>query len=279
MTTTTGTSQDAKIIAALGQALEDARPAALVTVVASAGSVPGKPGAQMVVLADGETIGTVGGGSLEHKITLEARQCIDQGKSKEVSYDLQVDTELAMSCGGSLRAFIKVFQAASQLIIVGSGHIGHELYKIGRLQGFQVVVIDNRPELTSEGRFPEARRLITEDLPATLREYKLHSDCYVTIATASHDTDRLALEAVIHADAAYIGMIGSSKKIRQIFSYLQSQGIAREKIEQIFAPMGLNIASIRPEEIALAIIGEILLVKNSGSPEHMRTIKKNLLPR
>jgi xanthine dehydrogenase accessory factor len=271
-------STEAKVINALSECIRTDKPAALVTVVATTGSAPGKPSALMVVLGDGSTIGTVGGGSLEHKITTEAVQCIGLGKSKEVSYDLQADAELGMSCGGSVRAFIRVFKASPQLIIIGAGHIGLELYKIGRIQGFQVVVFDDRPELASEERFPDAKRIVADDLATSLKKYAIHTDCYVTIATSSHETDRLVLEAVVESEASYIGMIGSSNKIRKIFEYLLAQEIAREKIEQVFAPMGLNIASIRPAEIAVSIIGEILLVKNNGSPEHMRAVKKNVLP-
>jgi xanthine dehydrogenase accessory factor len=271
-------STEAKVINALSECIRTDKPAALVTVVATTGSAPGKPSALMVVLGDGSTIGTVGGGSLENKITTEAVQCIGFGKSKEVSYDLRADAELGMSCGGSVRAFISVFKAAPQLIIIGAGHIGLELYKIGRLQGFQVIVFDDRPELASEERFPGAKRIVVDDLATSLKKYAIHADCYVTIATSSHETDQLVLEAVVESEASYIGMIGSSNKIRKIFEYLLAQEIAREKIEQVFAPMGLNIASIRPAEIAVSIIGEILLVKNNGSPEHMRAAKKNVLP-
>jgi len=268
---------EAKVIHALSECIRTDKPAALVTIIATAGSAPAKPGAVMVVHSDGSTIGTVGGGSLEHKITIQAVRCIELGKNKEISYDLQSDATLGMSCGGNVRCFIKVFKAAPQLIIIGAGHIGLELYKIGQLQGFQVIVFDERPELASEERFPNAQLIVVDDLPARLKAYEFHSDCFVTIATASHETDRLALEAVIESNASYIGMIGSTNKIRQIFAYLLDQGIPKEKIEQVFAPMGLNIASVRPGEIAISIFGEILLVKNNGSPEHMRAIKKDII--
>ncbi len=267
---------EAKVISALSECLHTNKPVALVSVIAATGSAPGKPGALMVVQGDGRTIGTVGGGNLEHTMTIEAVQCIGLGKSKEVSYDLQSNSEPGMPCGGSVRAFIRVFKAAPQLIIIGAGHIGLEIYKTGHLQGFQTVVFDERPELASKERFPEATLIVAGDVQARLKEYKFHSDCYVTIATSSHETDRLALETVIGSDAAYIGMIGSSNKIRKIFEYLLTRGVPRKSIEKVYAPMGLNIASIQPGEIAISIIGEILLVKNNGSPEHMRTVKKIL---
>ena len=224
---------EAKVIHALSECIRTDKPAALVTIIATAGSAPAKPGAVMVVHSDGSTIGTVGGGSLEHKITIQAVRCIELGKNKEISYDLQSDATLGMSCGGNVRCFIKVFKAAPQLIIIGAGHIGLELYKIGQLQGFQVIVFDERPELASEERFPNAQLIVVDDLPARLKAYEFHSDCFVTIATASHETDRLALEAVIESNASYIGMIGSTNKIRQIFAYLLDQGIPKEKIEQV----------------------------------------------
>lgn len=269
-----GVTTEQKVIAALSECLRTGKPAALITVIASTGSAPGKPGALMFVQGDGRTVGTVGGGRLEYSIIQEALQCIGSGKDKELSHNLQTKAELDLSCGGQIRTFIKVFKVGPELLIVGAGHIGLELYRIARLQGFQPVIFDDRPELASKEKFSEAKIIVTDDIPASLKEYQLHSDCYIAIATSSHETDRLSLEAVIESEAAYIGMIGSRKKIEKTFDYLFSRNISKERIDKVFAPMGLNIASIRPEEIALAIMAEILLVKNSGSPEHMRAAKK-----
>ncbi len=268
-----------KVLTTLAECISNNRPAALVTVVSTAGSAPGKPGAIMVVEESGTSTGTVGGGNLEHKITSEALAAIQLGQSKEVTYDLSSNKELGMTCGGMVRVFIKVFETPPKLIVVGAGHIGLELYKLALLQGFQIVVIDIRGELASPERFPQATREVVDDIGAALKEYPIGSDCYVTIATATHEMDRFALEAVIESDARYIGMIGSSGKIKKIFQYLLSQNISRADIEKVYAPMGLNIASIRPREIALSIFSEILLVKNNGSPEPMRQVKKNLLPK
>lgn len=270
---------ETKVLTTLAATIESNRPAALVTVVSITGSAPGKPGALMVVEENGTTTGTVGGGNLEHKITSEAVAAIQLGQSKEVVYDLSSNKELGMTCGGTVRAFIKVFETPPTLIIVGAGHIGLELYKIALLQGFRVVVMDIRRELASPERFPHATREVVDDIAAALREYSIQSDCYVTIATATHEMDRFALEAVVESKAKYIGMIGSSGKIKKIFTYLLSQNISRTDIEKVYAPMGLNIASIRPREIALSIFSEILMVKNNGSPEPMRQIKQNLLPK
>lgn len=269
---------DTEILKKLCECQEREIPAALVTIIAASGSAPGKPGALMVVEEDGSTMGTIGGGGFEHKLTAEAVACINQRENREYTYDLSSDQELQMICGGKVRAFIRVFHAAPKLVIIGAGHIGLELYKLGSLQGFKVVVFDSRGELASKERFPQAELKVADDIAAALREYPLSSDCYLAIAASTHETDRLALEAVVLSSARYIGMIGSSSKIRKIFKYLLDNNVSRAAIEKVYAPMGLNIASVKPCEIALAIFSEILMVKNNGSPEQMCRVKKNLLP-
>ncbi len=262
------------VIETLSGCLQENEPVALVSIIGSSGSSPGKKGAIMLVKSDGEICGTVGGGNLEHTAITEALSCIESGKSRELRYTLNANGELGMTCGGEVRLFIKVFGSQPKLVVVGGGHIGLELYKIGVHQGFQTVIFDNRPELTTEHRFPGAQLFVSVDIPAALMEYSLTSDCYVAIATSSHETDRLSLEAVAESDAAYIGMVGSIKKIAGTLNYLLSKGVSREKIDRLYTPMGLNIASIQPKEIALSIMSEILLVKNNGSPEHMRRVKR-----
>lgn len=265
---------DITIVETLAACLNASEPVALVTVIANTGSSPGKAGAMMTVQADKTIAGTVGGGSLENRAVLEAVDCMVTGKSKEVRYTLDSGGDLGMICGGELRMFIKVFLPPPRLIVVGAGHIGFELYQLGLHQGFRVVVIDDREKLLTQERFPEAERIVTENLERTLTECTLDINCFVTIATRSHEADRLALESVVkNSEPSYIGMIGSRKKIQNTFSYLLERGVPRERVADIYAPMGLDIASVKPKEIALSIMSEILLVKNSGSLQHMRGVK------
>lgn len=264
---------EAKILTTLNHCVQQNEPVALITVISSTGSSPGKPGAMMTVQADRSCTGTIGGGNLEFKAINEAILCLQSGENKEVSFILRPGGELGMTCGGELRVFIRVFQPQPQLLIVGAGHIGIELHHLAMHQGFCVSVIDDRPELLTEQRFPGAQLVVTGDLGEWLREWSCTPKSYITIATKSHDTDRLALEAVIHSNAAYIGMIGSRNKIRLALNYLLEQGVPREKVEAVYAPMGLDIASVLPKEIAMSIMSEILLVKNRGSLQHMKNIK------
>ncbi len=264
---------DIEILQTLNRCIEANEPVALVTVIANTGSSPGKAGAMMSVQSDKRICGTIGGGNLEFQAIDEAVSCLASGKSKEVSYALKPGGDLGMTCGGELRIFIRIFKAQSQLIIVGGGHIGLELYQLAVHQGFQVTVIDDREEIVSPQRFPHANRIFTNNIVKTLQEFAISPNSYITIASRSHDTDRQALEAVVTSNAAYIGMIGSRNKIRLTLKHLINTGVSRENVAAVYAPMGLNIASIAPKEIAVSIISEILLVKNDGSPQHMRTVK------
>jgi len=248
-------------------------PVALVTVIENSGSSRGMTGAMMVIWGASESCGTVGGGNLEFWAVGEANKCLAAGLSREVSFVPDTEAERGTSCGGTTRLFIRVFHTGPRLIIVGGGHVGLELYHLALLQGFSVVVIDDREDFIDHSRFPEAETLLADDFDKVLTDYLITKDCYITIATRTHETDEQALEAVIGSEAGYIGMIGSSRKIKEIYRHLLDRGVLREKLDAVYAPMGLNIAKVKPKEIALSIMGEILLVKNGGSTEHMRTVK------
>ncbi len=262
------------VVQTLAEKVAEGEAVALISVISNSGSSPAKCGAVMLVNGTGPICGTVGGGSLEHMAISDAKACLAAGESRSVDYSLSEESELKMSCGGTVCLFIKVFSAQPRLIIVGGGHVGFELYTLGILQGYRVEIIDDRDSIATKERFPEATKTLCGDPAEILSEYTLDANCYVTIATHSHTLDRLALAAVASTDAPYIGMIGSSRKIKKTLQYLLDQGVSRENIAKLYTPMGLNVATIAPKEIAVSIMAEILLVKNNGSPEHMRTVKQ-----
>lgn len=263
-----------EVIETIARCLNNNEPAALVTVLANSGSSPAKSGAIMAVSGNRSTAGTVGGGTLEFQAIDEAMQCIADNTNKEISYALNGQGKLNMSCGGAVKLFIKVFAPQSVLLLVGAGHVNLELYRLAVLLGFRIIVVDDRTELLSPERFPKAECVHAPDIAETLKTVSITPQTFIAIATRSHDSDRLSLAAVAGSQAAYIGMIGSRGKIKIALRYLLDQGITQDRIEQIYAPMGLNIASIQPKEIAVSIMSEMLLVKNNGSPEHMRIIKQ-----
>jgi xanthine dehydrogenase accessory factor len=258
---------EAEVFAKISEALKNNKPAALVTVLSHAGSSPGKQGSVMAVLSNGETYGTVGGGSLEHTATKEALEAIKTGTDKELSFDL---TDDGMMCGGKVRLYIKTFAPSERLIICGGGHIGQKLYQLGIMQGFAVTVIDDRAEFANGINFPDASEVICGDVGKALSEMNIDDTCYIAIATRSHETDFEALGSAVGTKAAYIGMIGSRKKVNTVMDKLSAEGIGKAVLDKIYAPMGLDIATVKTEEIALSIISEIMLVKNGGNLRHMK---------
>jgi len=261
-----------QVIETLNQCLTSGQPVALITVISSSGTSPARPGAIMLVRDNSNTIGTIGGGDLEFQAISKAGKCLAANTSREMRYALD-KTSPAMTTA-EVHLFIKVFSPQTNLLLVGAGHVNQELHRQAGLLGFRVTVLDDRQELLTQERFPGAECIYAEDIPAKLSALTVTEKTFIAVATRSHDSDRLALAAAAATGAAYVGMIGSSKKIKTTFAYLREQGIAEEKIAALYAPMGLNIASTRPREIAVAIISEMLLVKNGGSAEHMRTVKK-----
>lgn len=264
---------EAEIFDKIAESIRNNRSAALITLIEIDGSTPGESGSVMAVWADGATEGTIGGGNLEYAVIQEALKCIETAKSKEFVYDLSSDGDIGMNCGGNVRLFIKIFAPKERLIIVGAGHIGQQLYNLGLMFGFSVVVIDDREEYASKNRFPNAENIICGDVAEALKSLDINESCYIAIATRSHETDENALKAAADKCSAYTGMIGSSKKIKTIMTNLLNAGVKRDFLEKVYAPMGLNIANVKPAEIAFSTMSEILLVKNNGSAEHMKSLK------
>jgi len=254
----------------LAKSIKNGIPVALVSVLDHEGSTPGKQGSIMAVLKSGETCGTVGGGSLEFAVVTQAIKCIVDSVSREFSYDLSEGGTVGMTCGGSVRVYIKVFDQSQKIIIVGGGHVGLQLYRQALMQSFSVVVVDDRAEFANVERFPDAAEVLVGDVAEVLSAMKIDENCYIAIATRSHECDESALRASVGRGAAYVGMIGSRKKVSGIMKRIKDSGVGEDVLETVFAPMGLAIATIKPEEIALSIISEILLVKNTGSAQHMR---------
>jgi xanthine dehydrogenase accessory factor len=248
-------------------------PVAVVTVTAAVGSSPASLGSVMAVWGNGEIVGTIGGGNIEHAVIRRAGEFLTSGKSGSLIFDLSSDGDIGMACGGNVEVFIKVEGVSDNLVVVGGGHIGKRLSQLGAMAGFRVTVVDDRDEYVSNDRFPEASLVVSGKLSEVLGEMRVNKNTYVTIATRSHECDEEALKAVVGKGFAYIGMIGSSKKIKKIFANLLGQGVAKDELGKVYAPMGLNIASVKLEEIAFSIMSEIMLVKNNGTPEHMKAVK------
>lgn len=246
---------------------------ALATITHISGSTPGKAGSIMAIWKNGKIEGTVGGGKLEHDIITKALGCIKNNENSTFEYKLNGNGKLGMQCGGEAKGFIKIFTPEVRLIIVGAGHVAFHLHKIAKILNFYTVVIDDREEFANKDRFPNANEIIVEEVNVALSKYPINKNTYIVIITRGHKDDALALETVVSKDAGYIGMIGSSNKTSYIMNNLLSKGICKEDLRKVFAPIGLDIASEKPEEIAVGILSEILLIKNKGTLNHIKNLK------
>lgn len=239
-------------ITILAEAIQRKQPAALATVVEIQGASPVKVGAQIVSLADGTTCGNVGGGKLETVILEDARRALANGQPCLSHYALTESGEdsIGTLCGGEVSVFIQPYAPPPQLVIVGGGHIGRPLKVMGEAAGFEVIVVDMEP-----GR---------ADVSA-LAEIDLSEDSYVVLITTDHVSDEAALRQVITSPVRYIGMIGSRAKCQTILGHLGEAGYTEQDFRRVYAPIGLELGGSAPEEIAVAILAEIIAVRKGGS--------------
>lgn len=243
------------------ETLKTGESVALATIVRSHGSTPRAVGAKMLVFPDGRIVGSIGGGAMEKQVIEEAKEAIRNGLPKMVQFKLkEVELGHLGICGGENDIFIDVIAGKKQLIIVGAGHLGRQLSKLGAFLGMDVVVFDDRSEYANKERFPDAREIFVGDLKEALEKFPIHAWCHVVIVTRGHEQDGVALETVIRSQARYIGMIGSRTKKSRIYSELLGKGIEQELLDRVHAPIGLDIGAETPEEIAVAIMAEIISV-------------------
>jgi xanthine dehydrogenase accessory factor len=245
-------------------------PVTLVTVVASKGSTPRHPGAKMIVKGDGSIIGTIGGANLEFLASKEALTALEDGKTRKVTYLLYEDNvtiagekqPTGMICGGEVELFFEPLVGAPILYLFGAGHVAKPTAHIAALCGFTVRVFDQRAEMATKDRFPEAGELIVDDLTVASQKIEPVEDSYAVIVTAGHDTDYAVLKNVLKKPFYYIGVICSRRKKKILLEKLAQEGFSEEIITKIHTPIGLDIGSETPEEIAVSIVAELIKVKN-----------------
>ena len=241
-----------EVIAALSEALEHNEPVALATVVEVAGASPAQVGFKLLVRPDGATVGNVGGGELEQRVRDEAVAALREGRSRLFRSTLREEGPDALGtlCGGDVTFFIEVYNPIPTLLIVGGGHLGRPLAEMARIVGFSVQVVDAQPERATVPQFD----------PAAVTPWT-----YVVIITRTHLTDEQALRQALATPAAYVGMIGSQRKVQTIFDHLRASGVPDEQLARVRAPIGLDLGGRSPEEIALAILAEVVQVRYGGT--------------
>ena len=241
------------LYADLAQLSQDGRAFVLATVIESVGSTPQKPGSKMVVLSDGTTRGTVGGGAIELQI-IEAAKALFSAPETSSVIETHLTHDLGMCCGGKMKVFLEKHAAGARLWIFGAGHVGRELGALAKRVGFRVAVVDERAEWASRARFPDADELVLKNPADVARALEGGPDCYFCITTHDHPLDQACVEALLRKPAAYLGVIGSRRKAERFKLRLSAAGFTQAELERLKSPMGLSINAFTPAEIAVSII-------------------------
>ena len=235
---------------------------ALCTVVGSKGSSPRKSGAKMMVRYDGYIKFTIGGGHLEQKVIENAIEVIKLGKPSLFEHKLIFDH--GMCCGGTVEIFIEPIMNTKKLYIFGAGHTGDALAKISPDVDFEVVVIDERVEIVDDLSLNPEVIIVNKSHKQFLKTMSFDEHTYIVVLTHNHTYDKEIVEFCAQQKFAYLGMIGSQRKVEiSKKGFVSSKSLTEEQMSKIDWPIGLDINAITPGEIAISILAKIINVKNT----------------
>lgn len=247
----------------------EGRRGAMATIVNVRGSIPSFKTAKMLVRDDGSIMGTIGGGCVEAEVWQAAREVMESEKPRSLTFDLNQDPkyDTGLVCGGTLEIFVEPILPPAELYIFGAGHVAASLYKVAKIAGFDITVVDDREVYASRERFPDAEKIIAEDFEKAMAQLSPGESSYIVIVTRGHRDDMRVLRWAVQTPARYIGMIGSKRKTITIFKELQSEGLSSELFDRVHAPVGLDIGAITPEEIAVSITAELIAKRRNVERE------------
>jgi xanthine dehydrogenase accessory factor len=224
----------------------------------------------MLVFPDGHINGTVGGGEMEGRVIKEAVAAIIDGKARLVSYSLidPKDGDPGV-CGGTVNIFIDPIPPKASILIVGGGHVGKAVAHLAKWLGFKVAVSDDRTEFCTPDTIPDADAYFPVALAELPNVASINSSTYIVMTTRGVAVDVPGLPGLLDSPAAYIGLIGSKRRWLTTRKALMDMGIPEEKIQRIQSPIGLELQAETPEEIAVSILAEIIMLRNQGSGHRM----------
>lgn len=261
------------------QLLEAGLPYCLCTVVDARGSVPGRPGAKMIVTADGHAFGTVGGAGLEEQTKALALRCLQTRRSRIEHFDLSrfKPQGLDSLCGGSVDIMLEFVPGRPHVLICGGGHVGLEVARLCEQLEYLYSVFDERPEYSSPERFANARCHHTHKALEFFAEAQLEPYSHVVLLGHSYRVDTDVLAQLLKRYTGYVGLICSRLKRKQMFDSLLSQGVTAADLDRIEAPVGVDIGAESPAEIAVAIMASVIRSHKqatAASPDEVRNARQ-----
>ncbi len=246
---------------AINASLEGERAVVLASIIAAGGAWRPYIGQQMLVHENSETLGTLmlpdAPKGLAFQLNESAQKAIATGKPHV--------EKIPGSANAWAEIFIEPFVPDPVLLIAGAGHIAAPLASLAHLMNFSVSVTDDRSSFASHERFPTAKQLLVGDIESILKNYPITPRTHIVLVTRAHAHDVQGLRTIIDSPAAYIGMIGSQRRVWAVFKLLHEEGVPAEKLGRVRAPIGLDLGGSTPEEIALCIMAEIIKLRHGGT--------------
>lgn len=182
---------------------------------------------------------------------------VNKAKEKNLIANIKINDEESV--------LAEVFKREHRLIVFGAGHVGYHLCHFASKVGFNTIVVDDRPYFANKEKFGDDIQVICNTFENAFEILDIHEEDYVVIVTRGHKHDKFCLEKILSLDELnYIGMIGSKRRVKIMKEELIEEGYSKEKIENIYSPIGLDIGAVTPEEIAISILAEIISVKRIG---------------
>jgi len=250
------------------------RRAALATIVHTNGSIPSYESSRMLVREDGSIAGTIGGGCVEAEVWAAAKEVMQKEAPRKMVFNLNNEAKYdnGLICGGTLEVFVEPILPQPMLYVFGGGHVSMAVARAATAAGFGIGVVDDRETFANQERFPMAQDIYTSYEDAF---EKIHPNAasYLVIVTRGHKEDMRVLAWAVRTEARYVGMIGSKRKVLSVYRALENEGYKPEEFERVYAPMGLEIGALSPEEIAISIAAELVAVRRNAATAAHKKLK------
>jgi xanthine dehydrogenase accessory factor len=245
------------------QAAEGGDPV-LLAILVDPGPLPLQPGARLLVEPGGATLGTLGDPTLDAGVAALAPACFARPPAPHTRYAVAGSLS-ERTVEGAPAIYLEVVAARPTFLVVGAGHIGRALARLANFLGYRVVVLDDRPDYADPALIPEADEVICDDFEAALERFPIGPSTSIVLVTRGHKQDELSLRKCIGRGAAYLGMIGSRRRTGTVLEHLRAEGFPEAELDRVRTPIGLDIGAETPEEIAISIIAEVILLRRGGT--------------
>ncbi len=270
----------ADIAAEALRASREGPPVAVVTVIRAPRGSAATVGAKLLVRSNGSRLGSLGGGALEDAAARDALDALGARPRRLVSSAHYTSDGVPVprreAASDAVEVMIEVVEPPTTLLIVGAGHIGQALCAFGARTGFSVAVLDDRDEFANRERLPEADIVLCGDIAEELRRFRIDGNTYVVLVSRGHRQDEIALREVVGRGAAYVGMIGSRRRVETVLRHLAEEGFDRAALDAVRTPIGLDIGAETPEEIAISILAEVILTRRGGTGRPMSERRRSV---